>query len=56
MGLRVDVNCAPHGVMASMSLLASFTIGGTWKLNAEVLKHIAPLVDPSVLQERFEDS
>ena len=56
MGLRVDVNCAPRGVLPSMSQLASFTIGGTWKLNAEVLKHIAPLVDPCVLQEHFEDS
>ena len=56
MGLRVDVNCAPRGMLPSMSLLASFTSGVTWKLNAEVLKHIAPLVDPSVLQERFDDS
>ena len=56
MGLRVDVNCAPRGMLPSMSQLASFTKGGTWKLNADVLKHIAPLVDHSVLQERFEDS
>ena len=56
MGLRVDVNCAPRGMLPSMSLLASFTTGGTCKLNADVLKHVAPFADFSVLQERFEES
>ena len=56
MELRVDVNCAPRGMLPSMSLLASFTTGGTCKLNADVLKHVAPFADFSVLQERFEDS
>ena len=56
LGLRVEVNCAPRGMMPSMSQLASFTIGGTWKSNEDVLKHIATLVNASVLQERFEDS
>ena len=56
MGVRVDVNCSPPGIMPSMSQLASFTIGGVWKLNSDVLKRIALLVVHSVLQERFDES
>ena len=56
MGVRVDVNCSSPGVMASVSQLTSFTIGGVWKLNADVLKPVAPLAAHSVLQERFDES
>ena len=42
LGLRVDVNCAPKGLMMSMVPLASFTIGGNWVINADTLKTIAP--------------
>ena len=56
MGVRVDVNSSPPGMMPSMSQLASFTIGGVWKWNADVLKRVAPLVVHSVLQERFDES
>ena len=52
LGLRVGVNCAQTG---SMVPLASFTIGGTWVINADTLKMIAPGVDCSELQARFND-
>ena len=56
MGLRVDVNCAQTGLMVSMVPLASFTIGGTWVINADTLKLIAPSVDCSEVQARFNDA
>ena len=56
MGVRVEVNCAPQGRLPSMTQLASFTIGGTWKLNEDALKKLAPLVNASALQARFDDS
>ena len=45
LGLRVDVNCAQKWLMVSIVPFASFTIGGTWVINADTLKTIAPIVD-----------
>ena len=56
LGLRVDVNCAQTGLMVSMVPLASFTKGGTWVINADTLKLIAPGVDCSEVQARFNDA
>ena len=56
LGLRVDVNCAQTGLMVSMVPLASFTFGGTWVINADTLKMIAPSVDCSDVQTRFNDA
>ena len=56
LGLRVDVNCAEKGLMVSMVSLASFTVGGTWVINADTLKTIAPSVDCSEVQARFNDA
>ena len=55
LGLRVDVNCALKGLMMSMVPLASFTIGGNSVINADTLKTIAPSVDCSEVQARFND-
>ena len=56
LGLRVDVSCAPKRLMVSMVLFASFTKGGTWVINADTLKTIAPSVDCSEVQVRFNDA
>ena len=55
LGLRVDVNCAPRGVPMSVVPSVSFTIGGTWVINAETLKKLALLVDFMALQAQFDD-
>ena len=56
MGVRVEVNCTPGGVLPTMSQLASFNIWSIWKINEDVLKKIAPAISHSGLQDRFEDS
>ena len=56
LGLRVDVNYAPKGLMMSMVPFASFTFGGNWVLNADTLKTIAPSVDCSEVQARFNNA
>ena len=56
LGLRVDVSCAPEGLMMSMVLLASFTTGGNWVINADTLKTIVPSVDCSAVQARCNDA
>ena len=43
-------------MMVSMVPLASFTIGGTWVINADTLKMGAPSVDCSEVQARFNDA
>ena len=56
LGLRVDVNCAPKSLMMSMVPLASFTFRGHRVINADTLKTVAPSVDCSEVQTRFNDA
>ena len=56
LGVRVEVNCKPGSVTLTMSPIASFNIGGTWRLHEDVLKKVAPSVSYPCLQERFDDS
>ena len=42
--------------MMSMVPFASFTVGGNWVIKADTFKKIAPSVDCSEVQARFNDA
>ena len=54
--LGAPCRCQLKGLMMSMVPLASFTKGGNWVINDDTLKTIAPSVDCSEVQARFNDA